>query len=156
MPDNEPDFPLMGVLWADSAFPHHAPPDRRLLRAFVGGTRTPDAMSWSEDQLVATALASLRHLLRIRGEPTLVDVCRYPAAIPQYYLGHAEKITHLRTEVSRLPGLHLVGNYLDGVSINDCVRLAASVANKMIQEGTPNELTAEAAASDSSAAPHAA
>lgn len=156
VPDSDPEFPLMGVLWADSAFPHHAPADRRLLRAFVGGTRTPDVMSWSEDRLVATTLASLRHLLQIRDEPTLIDVCRYPAAIPQYYLGHAERIANLRAEVSRLPGLNLVGNYLDGVSINDCIRLATAVANKMIQEGTPDELGTEAASSNPPAASHAA
>ncbi|MBU0617854.1 MAG: protoporphyrinogen oxidase, partial [Planctomycetes bacterium] len=42
VPHNESEFPLMGVLWADSAFPHHAPDDYRLIRVFVGGARTPD------------------------------------------------------------------------------------------------------------------
>ena len=134
VPHNEPEFPLMGVLWADSAFPHHAPGDQRLLRVFIGGTRTPQATSWSDEELVSTSLNALRELLQISGEPTLIDVCRYPAAIPQFYLGHEEKITRLRETVSAIPGLHLAGNYLDGVSINDCVRLAKTVANDVITE----------------------
>ena len=132
VPHNEPDFPLMGVLWADSAFPHHGKPEHRLVRVFIGGTRTPDVMSRSEGELVATARQGLREHLDITGEPTLVDVCSYPRAIPQYYLGHAGKIERLRAQAAAVPGLHLVGNYLEGVSINDCIRLGKSVAQEII------------------------
>lgn len=132
VPQNEPEFPLMGVLWADSAFPHHAPSDRRLMRAFVGGARTPDVISQSDEELVTTALGALRDLLRITGDPTLVNVCAYPAAIPQFYPGHVERIARLRQIAATIPGLHLAGNYLDGVSINDCVRLGKQVAHEVI------------------------
>ena len=135
VPHNEPDFPLMGVLWADSAFPHHGTPGHRLIRVFMGGSRTPQATSRSDAELLATATESLHDLLELSGDPTLVDVCRYPAAIPQYYFGHVEKIERLRAITTAIPGLHLIGNYLDGVSINDCVRVAKSVAQEIIRAG---------------------
>lgn len=135
VPHNEPDFPLMGVLWADSAFPHHGTPEHRLVRVFIGGSRTPDVISRGANELAATAVGALRDLLQLSGDPTLVDVCPYPSAIPQYYLGHVEKIERLRAATAAVPGLHLVGNYLDGVSINDCVRLAKTVAGDIIREG---------------------
>lgn len=134
VPHNEPEFPLMGVLWADSAFPHHAPDDQRLIRVFVGGARTPDVISRRSDELVATSLDALRDLLQISGEPTLVDVCPYAAAIPQFYLGHEKRIARLRECVAKVPGLHLAGNYLDGVSINDCVRLGKQVAHQIVRD----------------------
>jgi len=158
VPHNEPQFPLMGVLWADSAFPHHVPPGYRLLRAFVGGSRTPDVISHTDDELVATSLDALRDLLQLRGKPTLVDVCPHSAAIPQFHLGHAEKIARLREIVASIPGLSLAGNYLDGVSINDCVRLGKQVAQavtaslKGSSHGPQSELvTASPAAAASSA-----
>ena len=132
VPHNEPNFPLMGVLWADSAFPHHGKTGHRLIRVFIGGTRTPDVLSRNDDALLTTASEALSDLLQITGEPTLVDVCRYPAAIPQYHLGHVEKIERLRTVASSVSGLHLAGNYLEGVSINDCVRLGKRVAHEII------------------------
>jgi protoporphyrinogen/coproporphyrinogen III oxidase len=132
VPANEPDFPLMGVLWADSAFPHHAPAEFRLLRAFFGGARTPDVIARSPDELVRTTLTALRNLLGVHGQPVLVDICPYPAAIPQYYLGHVEKVTEIRRLVADVPGLTLAGNYLDGVSINDCVKLAKQVAVSLL------------------------
>jgi oxygen-dependent protoporphyrinogen oxidase len=131
VPHNEPEFPLMGVLWADSIFPHHAPPDHRLLRVFIGGAHHPEAMAHSDDEMLAIAMGTLRKLLDMKGDPVLVDVCRYPAAIPQYYFGHREKIEDVRAAVAKRPGLHLIGNYLEGVSLNDCVRVATQTAEEM-------------------------
>lgn len=135
VPHNEPDFPLLGNLWADTIFPHHAPAGHRLVRVFFGGSHDPDAGTRSDDDLLASAVDSLRGLLDIREDPMLVDVCRYQGAIPQNHIGHYERISRLRSAVSRLPGLHLVGNYLEGVSVNDCVRVAADVAGRIIGSG---------------------
>jgi oxygen-dependent protoporphyrinogen oxidase len=134
VPHHETAFPLMGVLWADSAFPHHAPPEYRLLRAFFGGARTPDVMQRDADELVRTAIAALRPLLGITGEPVLVEVCPYPSAIPQYHFGHEAKIARVREAVARVPGLSLAGNYLAGVSINDCIKLGKQVAGELLRQ----------------------
>lgn len=136
VPHNEPDFPLMGVLWADSIFPHHAPPDHRLIRVFIGGARDPEAPTRSDEALLATAAEGVRDLLSITGEPTLVDICRYTEAIPQYHVGHREKIERVRAAVENQPRLYLVGNYLEGVSINDCVRVGTEMANMLASESS--------------------
>lgn len=134
VPNCEAEFPLMGVLWSDSAFPHHAPADRRLLRVFIGGSRDPSAVARSDDELIATAMGALRELLSVKGDPCLIDVCRHKSTIPQYHEGHREKIERLRAVVGCVPGLHLIGNYLEGVSLNDCIRLSARVAGEVLQE----------------------
>jgi oxygen-dependent protoporphyrinogen oxidase len=134
VPRNEPDFPLMGVLWADSAFPHHGRDGHRLIRVFVGGTRMTDVNDRSDENLLDTAQSALRNLLQISGAPTDVDVCRYPAAIPQYHLGYKDKIARLREQLTGLPDLYLAGNYLEGVSVNDCVRLGTQVAAEVARD----------------------
>lgn len=131
VPRNEPAFPLMGVLWADSIFPHHAPDDQRLFRVFIGGARDPDALKLSNDDLIERAQRGLRDVLSIHGDPTLVDVVRYQAAIPQYHLGHRERIAGFRNELRKQPGLFVAGNYLEGVSLNDCVRVGAQCAARV-------------------------
>ncbi len=136
VPRNEPDFPLMGVLFADSAFPHHAPPDQRLLRVFIGGVRTPSATAMSDGELVEVARAALERVLGVTGEPTLVDICRWPAALPQFHLGHVRKVAELRaTLASEAPHLHLAGNYLDGVSISDCAKYGKALAQSLADDG---------------------
>ncbi len=137
VPHHETAFPLMGVLWADSIFPHHAPEDKRLMRVFIGGAHHPEVVSRTDDDLLATSMDALRNLLAVSGNPVLVDVCRYRAAIPQYYLGHTDKIERLRAIVADKPGLHLAGNYLGGVSLNDCIRASTQLAAELIRETVP-------------------
>lgn len=133
VPHDETDFPLLGILWADSIFPHHAPPGHRLIRVFIGGSRSPDAAERSDGELLSTALEASRDLLRLSGDPVLVDCCRWPAAIPQYRLGYRKKIERLTGAVATRPNLYLVGNYLEGVSLNDCVRCATRAAEEIIR-----------------------
>ncbi len=128
VPQIESEFPLMGTLFANSAFPHHAPSEYQLLRVFFGGTRTPDVIERDDEELIETARKSLYDLLGAKGEPVLVDVCPYPDAIPQYYLDHIHKVEKIYDGVKQLKGLHLTGNYLEGVSINDCIKLSKKVA----------------------------
>ncbi len=134
VPPSEADFPLMGVLWASSVFPAHAPDDQHLLRIMVGGSRHPDLVGLGDDELSALARRELDGLLQIKGRPTLQHVRRYRRAIPQYFQGHVDRVRRVRDVQSRIPNLHLVGNYLEGVSLNDCVRLAKKTADQILSE----------------------
>lgn len=128
VPADEPT-PIMGVLWADSAFPHHAPDDQRLIRVFMGGPRDPHACQREDSELIQTVRDSVNALLGIECEPTLVDICRWPNAIPQYHRGHLERLERVEAALNETPGLYMTGNALRGVSINDCVRDGATVAD---------------------------
>lgn len=133
VPTSSSSFPLLGVLWADSVFPHHAPPNRRLLRVFIGGSRRPDMLNKSDTELVEIAVGALRDHLQLTDNPTLIDVCRWPDAIPQYGPGHVQRVSQIHRELERHPGLHLAGNYLNGISINDCIGNASRVAEEVTQ-----------------------
>ncbi len=135
VPPGQQGMSLLGVLWANSIFPSHAPPGHHLLRLFVGGARRPELTYKSDEELVSLAMDELTDLLQLSRRPVLVNSCRYPAAIPQYYPGHTAKVRSIREHLAAIPNLHLVGNYLEGVSINDCVRLAQRTVNELV--GTP-------------------
>ena len=134
VPRTESSCPLLGVLWADSVFPHHAPPDRRLLRVFMGGSSRPDMLSKSDTELVEIALTELSDLLHLSGDPVLIHVCRWPDAVPQYTIGHVRRVAQIRHDLRQRRRLHLIGNYLEGVSINECVRSAAHAAEQIAQD----------------------
>jgi len=153
VPAGEREVPVMGVLWADSAFPHHGPDDRRLIRVFMGGARDPQAATRTDEELLGIAAGALNGLLDITGEPVLVDICRWPASIPQYHLGHTQRIERLLEAIRPLGNLHLVGNYLRGVSINDCVREGTHMAEMIISRlGDQTEDTSHNDASEELAA----
>ncbi len=140
VPPKEEGLSFLGVLWASSIFPSHAPPNHHLLRVFVGGAKRPELAQKNDDELVALAMDELRNLLDLRGDPVLVNSCRHANAVPQYYPGHTELVRCIRAQLRSVPNLHLVGNYLEGVSINDCVRQARETVDKMV--ALPSEAAA--------------
>ncbi len=132
VPNTESQPKCLGALFADAAFPHHAPEHQCIVRVFLGGHREPDILARTDKELRAQARESVEPLLGISAQPRFAPVMRWPRAIPQYAIGHAERMATVERDVARLPGLHLVGNYLRGVSINDCVREADALARRIL------------------------
>jgi len=133
VPRNEPEFPLLGTLFASAVFPMMAPEGKRLLRVFFGGSRDRRAIDRSDEELTTIAIDTLRDQLGVTGEPELVNICRYRDAIPQMRIGHSKKVESIARELAGFDGLHLIGNYLTGVAINDCVRTATDAADAIIE-----------------------
>ncbi len=118
----------LGALFSATLFPGRAPDDGALLTAFIGGARHPGIVQMDDDAVVERILADLRPLLGIEGAPHMTRVTRWTRAIPQYELGHLERLARLDTALATLPGLHLRANYRDGISVADCVENACRLA----------------------------
>jgi oxygen-dependent protoporphyrinogen oxidase len=124
---------VLGVLWDSSIFPHRAPEGRSLVRAMIGGALDPDAVRLSDGELTAVARRDLAAAMDLRAEPELVRVTRHPAGIPQYTVGHLERLARVDARLACLPGLFLGGNGYRGVSINACVAEAYERAQAVLQ-----------------------
>jgi oxygen-dependent protoporphyrinogen oxidase len=125
---------LLGCLFPSQIFPGRAPKGHVALAAFAGGRTDPELAGWDEDRIAATMIAELRGPLRLRGEPALRLVRRWPRAIPQYELGHG-RFVERACEIERsLPGLRLAGNFLGGISVPDCIRNATALAEEISEE----------------------
>jgi oxygen-dependent protoporphyrinogen oxidase len=118
----------LGVLFSSTLFPGRAPPDQVLLTAFIGGARHESAGALPEHLLVEHVLADLASLLGLSGQPVFRHVTRWARAIPQYELGHLERVGRVSARVARLPGLHLRANWREGVALGDCVANAKALA----------------------------
>jgi len=119
---------LLGALWTSSIFPGRAPDGSVLLRCMAGGPGDPDILSLSDEELTASALGDLRHLLGLNGEPDHNWVIRHPAAIAQYRPGHLARLGRIETRMTALPGLILTGSSYHGISVNHCIREAGNAA----------------------------
>jgi oxygen-dependent protoporphyrinogen oxidase len=121
----------LGAIWVSSLFPAHAPEGAVSLRVLVGGAHDPEAAALPPAALEEIALRELTPLLGLRGAPVASRVYRYPLGIPQYEVGHAERVARIEGERRRFPGLFLTGNAYRGVGMNDCVRDGARVAREI-------------------------
>ncbi|MBK8801746.1 MAG: protoporphyrinogen oxidase [Fibrobacteres bacterium] len=123
---------ILGTLFTSSLWTDAAPEGHVLLRTMVGGGRSPELASLSENDLVAMVQGELAELVGARGEPVFAHVKRYAQGIPQYPVGHHLVVDRLRQELTPL-GLFLAGNAWDGIGVNDCVAAAATRARTILE-----------------------
>lgn len=122
---------ILGTVWNSSLFPGRAPEGYALLTTFAGGATDPDAAKLSSEELSRLAHRETAPLLEISGEPTFCNVTTWPRALPQYNLGHADRLASIRNNLSRFAGVFLTGNYLRGPAIGACVEQAVAVADEI-------------------------
>ena len=122
---------ILGTVWNSSLFPGRAPQGEALLTSFVGGATNPGALAKSPEELATQVHGELTPLLGLRKEPVFSNVTLWQRAIPQYNLGHTERIAALELLRSRFPGLYFSGNYLNGPAIGTCVEHALKVADEV-------------------------
>ncbi len=124
---------ILGCVWNSSLFAGRAPRGKALLTVFIGGARRPDTARLPDAELVAAAHSELQAVLGITGGPTVVGITRWERAIPQYNLGHRDRVRRIEALLGETPGLHLAGNYLHGVSTGDVIKEADRVAREVAQ-----------------------
>ncbi len=119
---------VLGAVWNSSLFPGRAPEGQVLLTTFVGGATDPFAAKLNSQELANLAHREIAPLLSIKNSPTFSNVTIWPRALPQYNLGHGERLAAISRNLARFPGLFLTGNYLCGPAIGSCVEQALIVA----------------------------
>jgi oxygen-dependent protoporphyrinogen oxidase len=122
---------ILAASWLSSKWPHRAPGDRVLMRAFVGGARDPEALQKGDAALIALAMSALRPLLGISGEPLLTRVYRFERANAQHEVGHLDRMAAIERALAARPGLYVTGSGFRGVGIPDCVADARATARKV-------------------------
>jgi oxygen-dependent protoporphyrinogen oxidase len=125
---------ILGSVWNSSLFPNRAPDGKVLLTSFVGGATNPQAVRRSSEALASLVHREIAPVLEIRQEPVFSNVEIYHRAIPQYNLGHGERIAALEALRAKYPGLWLTGNYLRGPAIGSCVEQALTVAGEISKQ----------------------
>ena len=121
----------LGVVWESSLFAGRAPEGHVLVRAMMGGARTPDLVERSDDECMAIARAELGQVLGVRAEPAHASVFRWPQAIAQYTVGHESRLERVCGLAGLHPGLHVCGTSYDGVSFNHAVKSGRAMARAL-------------------------
>jgi oxygen-dependent protoporphyrinogen oxidase len=119
-----------GVLWVSSVLPMRAPAGSQLLVAFVGGEGRPSISGVSTEEILDKVEAELRQLYQIDAPATVRHLRRWERAIPQYddrMLGMAAAAEHPEAD-----HLYLQANYIGGVSVQDCIKKALRLADRLV------------------------
>ena len=128
---------ILGTVVDSNIFPDRAPPGSVLFRSMVGGARKSQLAGLPDEQLLDLVRSNLKDILGLSAEPDFASIYRHEKAIPQYLVGHADRLAAIDRQLETFPGLVMTGNAFRGVSLNDCVLNASKTAQLLgRKEGT--------------------
>ena len=122
---------ISGAQFCSTMFEGRAPTDHVSISCYSGGTRNPGVACIADADLIDLVKTELADLLGITGEPVLARTRRWVRGLPQYEIGHSARLEVLKSTNLRIPGLFMTGNYLQGVSIANCMEAAAKTASQV-------------------------
>ena len=124
---------ILGCLWSSSIFPGRAPEGHVLLRCMIGGAHYPAAADADATELLAIVRRDLASTMGLTAAPELTRTYRWPGGIPQYTIGHRERLERIEAGLRNLPGLRVAGSSYYGVSMNACIGAAPGQAEEVLQ-----------------------
>ncbi len=125
---------ILAVSFSSRKFPNRAPDNRVLLRTFVGGALQPELFEQSDQQMIETVLEELDDIFGVRGTPDFARVYRYQQAMPQYYVGHLDRVVRIEALTRQYPNLSLAGCAFRGVGIPDVISSGERAAESIITD----------------------
>ena len=123
---------ILACSYPSRKFANRAPDGHELVRAFVGGALRPELLGLDDEGLIALVEAELAPLLGVTARPLLIRVHRHARAMPQYHVGHEERVAAIETRAAAIPNLVLAGAAYRGVGVPDCVRSGEAAADAVL------------------------
>jgi oxygen-dependent protoporphyrinogen oxidase len=123
---------ILACTWTSTKFPHRAPEGSGLIRAFIGRAGQEGALAKTDEELLGLVRDELRAALGITAIPLLHRVFRWPKAMPQYTLGHLDRLAVIERRLNQYPGLYVAGNGYRGIGLPDCIVSGETAATQAL------------------------
>lgn len=120
---------ITACTWMSSKWGHTAPEGRALLRCYVGRAGEEGWTLLSDEEIIANVKEEVRRLMGIEAEPDLIELNKHMHAMPQYEVGHLDRVKALRQELrASMPEVVAAGSAFEGIGVPDCVRQGKEAA----------------------------
>jgi oxygen-dependent protoporphyrinogen oxidase len=123
---------VLACTWSSQKWEHRAPGESVLVRVYLGRFGGRDVTDESDEELVALARDEIA-FLGVAADPLLIRVHRWPRGMPQYVLGHPERLARIEAALAAHPGLALAGAAYRGVGIPDCIVSGEAAAEAVVR-----------------------
>ena len=124
---------MLACTFVHNKFPHRAPPDKGILRCFLGGARDEAVLGLNDEELLETVHRELRDILKLNVPPIFARVYRWRESMAQYEPGHIARVAQIEKRAAEIPGLAIAGNAYHGIGVPDCIRAGMDAAKKVAQ-----------------------
>lgn len=117
--------------FSSNKFSNRAPDGKTLVRCFIGGALQAELVDRSDAELLEIAMSELRQWLGLEGEAEWAKCYRWRNCMPQYTLGHLDRVSQIEQRVGEQVGLELAGNSYRGVGIPACIESGTLAARRL-------------------------
>ena len=125
---------LMAATYSSTKWPNRAPKGKALLRGFVGGPHNQDIMDRTDEEIIEITKSEMRSILGLKVEPVFARVYRWVNGMPQYTMGHLDRVAQIEHRVSMIPTLGIGGGSYRGVGIANCIESGEAAVTKVLGE----------------------
>ena len=122
---------ILGVLIESNVYSRRGTPDHTMIRVMLGGEHHPAIIDEDQNQILTKAIKEIDATYGLTAKPIQTFVKLWPKGIPQYDLHYPLLRKTISEELKKTPQLYLCANYLDGISFNDCIYNAKSLADSI-------------------------
>jgi protoporphyrinogen/coproporphyrinogen III oxidase len=127
IPSNE-NKDILGVLIESNVYVQRAKEGQIMMRVMSGGAHHPAIINDSQEQILGKAIKEINNVYGLNSQPIATFVKLWPKAVPQYEMDYPSWRKSIAEQCAKTPGLYLCANYLDGISFNDCINNAKTLA----------------------------
>ncbi len=123
---------IMGASWVSRKFSYRTPDDSILIRCFIGGSRNEELVSLDDKDMLKMIREELKDIMGISAEPILTRIYRWEKAMPQYTIGHDERVSKIEESISKYPDIFVTGSAYRGGGISECIKNAQLTAESVL------------------------
>jgi protoporphyrinogen/coproporphyrinogen III oxidase len=128
------DFRITACTWTHKKWPSTTPKGKALVRCYVGRPNDQSVVDLSDEEIIDIVLKDLNKTMNITAKPEFSVVTRWKNAMPQYTVGHKERIATIRNEAKeQLPGVFLTGSSYEGIGVPDCIEQGEQAVRDVLQ-----------------------
>ncbi len=125
---------VKGITYSSTKWSKRTPDDDHvLIRVFVGGAKNSELVDLGDQELLALVKSELKVIMGIDVEPIVAKIYRWKQGMPQYVMGHLERVAEIERRVAENPGLYLVGGSYRGVGVGDCMDQGYNAATNAVE-----------------------
>jgi protoporphyrinogen/coproporphyrinogen III oxidase len=125
---------LMAATYSSTKWPNRAPKGKALMRGFVGGPHNQAIMAKSDEELIEITTSEMRSILGLKAQPVFGRVYRWVNGMPQYTMGHIDRVERIEKAVAGVPTLGVGGGSYRGVGIANCIESGETAVTKVLGE----------------------
>jgi len=118
---------ILGSIWTSSIFANRSPDGEVQFRCMLGGDGNHEVINKTDDELIELATNDLDTVVGLKSKPKITKIYKWNRGIPQFILGHQERLRNIENELEKLGNIYLAGNAYYGIGLNDCVKQAFKI-----------------------------